>query len=266
MTSYNIDKQKKKELYSAIENIITKFTKGGVSEKDLKKYFKKEKNLRTLIKDLRWLNHQVFNSDIEYTNYVRDLLKEVIEDFLAAEKDKNKKEKMEKTKTFEEFFVKGEKLYEIALPIMKIDEILQGVTPIQHDTAQKVIAAHYGTYTEYIDVVDKKRHHFKVNDMKGDVLNSNRVTFDVVCFYNSEMQQVRNNIINFAVSEFYMNIPEFLDIFGISLKPNSFINKEELKATFEGSIPIEHVIEIITNLLGYKYEGIKNDHYIWEKK
>ena len=170
-----------------------------------------------------------------------------------------------KVKTFESYTAK-EILNEFKLPILKMDEILDGVSIISNDTLKKFLMNYYKTYVEYVDLVDKKKHVFKINDISGDILNSTRVTFDVIVFQDNDILIIKNNIIRYAINEFYDQLPEMLDIFGIQIKPLGFIDKSALKTTFEGAIADETALDVIGKITGFEYEKKYESFHIWVKK
>lgn len=166
-----------------------------------------------------------------------------------------------KIKKFEKF-----KLYEVNLPTMRLDEITDDVTQVNNNTLKRVLVSYYKTYDDYIDLIDKKNHLFKVHDMVGDIMNNNRVSFDVCIFEKQDLERIKINLIDFAIGEFHNELPNSLNIFGIDMKPSSFINKEELKTVFDGVFTPEEIINVITSILGYNYDGQFNDFFIWSNK
>jgi len=166
-------------------------------------------------------------------------------------------------KKFESF---SQKLYEVKLPVIKLDEIIDDVTVITNDTLKRVLVSYYKTYDDYIDVTDKKKHLFKVHDMAGDILNNNRVSFDVCIFDKQDIDRIKKNLVDFAIGEFHKELPNSLNIFGIDVKPSSFINKEELKVVFEEVFLPQEVIKIIESILNWRFEGQFNDFYLWSSR
>jgi hypothetical protein len=228
---------------------------------DAKKDFLKQSNFNELLNDIKYLGIESFNSKIEYSNYVKELLTNILEDSIAHEKDKKNNKTMNEIVNFSKYF--ENKLYEIKLPVIKLDEILNNVQPIKNETFKSVLSSYFKIYTEYIDLVNKNSHYFKINDIKGDITNSSKVVFDSYIFDSNDISTIRNNIINYSIAEFLSNLPIELDVFGIKLKASSFINKDELKYTFEQNITVEETINIITNITKFKYENKFNDFYIW---
>jgi hypothetical protein len=161
---------------------------------------------------------------------------------------------------------KLEKLYEVKLPTMRLDEIIDDITQVNNNTLKRVLVSYYKTYDDYIDLIDKKKHFFKVHDMVGDIMNNNRVSFDVCIYDKQDIERIKVNLVDFAIGEFHNELPNTLNIFGIDMKPSSFINKDELKTVFDGIFTHQEVVTIITNILGWKFDGQFNDFFIFSNK
>jgi len=104
------------------------------------------------------------------------------------------------------------------------------------------------------------------NDLTGDILGTERVVFKCYIFDKEDIENIRENLVNFALSEFYSDIPDSLDIFGIKLKPLSFIDKEALTYTFQQSITFDTALNVISTLGGMVYENEYQGYYIWSNK
>jgi len=154
----------------------------------------------------------------------------------------------------------------LTIPGIKIDEFIAGV-----ETASKqhknVLAMFFNTYESYVDLSDPQKHIFKINDLTGDILNNGRIQFSAMIFGQEEMEKViKNNIANLSMAEFYSNIPNQLNIFGVDIKPISFINKDDLKFSFENILTVKELVRIITSVSnGYFYVGEKDGYHIWRK-
>jgi len=163
---------------------------------------------------------------------------------------------------FSEFDV----INEMKLPIMKLDELLDEVSKISNNTLKSVLVAYYKTYMEYIDLTDKTKHIFRVNDMTGDVLNNNRISYDVMIFDEADLQTIIKNTVDYSIGEFYNSLPNTIDVFGNVMNPSSFINKDELRDVFNGQLPEKSIIDIISGVTGFKYDNKYNTYYIWNNK
>lgn len=288
--SYSINKEREKEIYKKINNILddylngktsgTKHVKSVMSRNDYDKYFDKSektildakkdflkpKNFKKLLDDINWINVNLYNSNLEYKNEVRKILEDILEDRIALAND-TKNENNVMIKKFDKYFEgKSEKIYEFKLPISKIDEILHDVPQINKNTYKSVLTGYYKTYDEYIDLIDKKKHLFKINDMTGDIMNNSRVVFDVIIFEKNDLEKIKDNIVEFSIGEFYTLMPNNLDVFGIVMKPTTFLDREELKSVFEQNIDINMTKDIVSNVTGFQFEKQFNDFFIWVKK
>ena len=292
--SYNLKKSREHKIFQAIDKFIGDFLDGKTSGiktvkriltkaeydeyfsdkkktiQDFKKAFSSKKNIKEMINNIGNVNINLFDDENEYIEVVEKIIKEIITDRIATQKDK-KNENMEILK-FEKFFEsltnieKNVKIFEIKLPILKLEEILNDVNAYNEKTYKSVLVSYYKIYDEYIDVVDKKKHLFKVNDMKGYIMNNNRVSFDVIIFHKYDMESIKKNIVDMSYSEAMNLCPEKINIFGIDIKISSFINKEELLYVFDQNIIPDMVVNIITGVSNLKFEGKFQDFYIWSNK
>lgn len=292
---YNINKDIENEIIDAINVILDEYLQGRtsgtshaknvLSRDDYDKYFdgkvktifdaKREfkTKVKQLIKDIKYVGYRNFSkisggdtaeNQQKYRDLVSKLLNDIIQDRIAVELDKTKEKVMENVKNFDKYFEgKIQKLYEVNLPVMKLEEILDDVTQVTNDTLKRVLVSYFKTYDDYIDLSDKKKHFFKVHDMVGDIMNNNRVSFDVCVFEKGDLDRIKVNLVDFAVGEFYNSLPSSLNIFGIDMKPTSFINKEELKTVFDGIFTHEEIVKIISGILNYKFEKQFQDFFIW---
>ena len=296
--SYNINKEIEHQIYDALDNHLEEYLNGTtfgtrhareiltkndfesyfdgkkMSLKDARKNFNTQKNLKLLITDMKYPAYHLFKkqylnddekeTELKYLLLVKKILNKIITDRIALEKDKkNNKKIMEHNITK---FTQYQMINEMKLPIMKLDEILDEVSKVSNKTLKTVLVTYFKTYLEYIDLTDKSKHIFRINDMSGDILNNNRASFDVIIFDKNDIQQIKMNIIDYSVGEFYTTLPEEVDVFGISMKPSSFINKEELKVVFDGQITDQVTIDIISNVTKFNYLEQFNDFFIWSNK
>jgi hypothetical protein len=234
---------------------------------DAKKDFNKRKNIIQLIKDIQYVGKRNFmefedgstsEKELKYFEFVKKILNDIITDKIALQKDN----KIMELKNFDKYF----KLYEIKLPTMRIDEIIENVKPIKNNTLKSVLVTYYKTYDDYIDLIDNKKHLFKIHDMIGDIMNNNRVSFDVCIFEKEDLDEIKNNLIDFAIGEFHNELPNSLNIFGVDIKPSSFINKDELRTVFDGVFTNDEIINIISSILTYKFDGQFNNFFLFSNK
>lgn len=162
-------------------------------------------------------------------------------------------------------FTEWNSICEFQIPNVKLEEFFYNIK-LAGSKYTKTVADYYKTFEQYIDLIDKKKHLYKVNDLSGDILGSERVVFKVFIFDKEDIENIRENLITFALSEFYSEIPDKLDIFGISVNPLSFIEKESLKYTFEQTITFDTTLNVISTLGNMIYENEFNGYYIWNDK
>lgn len=153
----------------------------------------------------------------------------------------------------------------LMIPSLKLDEFLGGLEPAGK-AHKNILSIYFNTYENYVDIDDAQKHVFKVNDLTGDILNNGRVQFSALIYGQQELESViRNNIVNLSMNEFYSNLPNNINIFGIDIKPVSFINKEDLKFSFENLLTLDELKRIITAASGYSFVGEKDGYFIWRK-
>lgn len=162
-------------------------------------------------------------------------------------------------------FTEWSPLHEFQIPNVKLDEFFYN---IKLATAKytNIIVDYYKTYIQYIDLMDKKKHLYKVNDMSGDILGTEKVVFKCFIFDKEDIENIRENLVTFAMSEFYSDIPDSLNVFGIMMKPLSFIDKEKVKYSFQQTITFDTTINVISTLGKMTYETETNGYYIWTDK
>ena len=153
----------------------------------------------------------------------------------------------------------------LIIPGLKIEEFLSGLDPAGK-VHKNVLAMFFNTYENYVDIDDPQKHIFKINDLTGDILNNGRVQFNALIFGQQELEStIRNNIVKLAMNEFYSNLPNNINIYGIDIKPISFIHKEDLEFTFESLLTIDELKRIITAVSGYSSVGERDGYFIWRK-
>lgn len=162
-------------------------------------------------------------------------------------------------------FTEWSPLHEFQIPNVKLDEFFYNIKTAGNKYLN-VLVEYYKTYDQYVDLMDKRKHLFKVNDMSGDILGSERVVFKCYIFDKEDIENIRENIVTFALSEFYSDIPDSLNVFGISMRPLSFIDKDSVKFSFQQTITFDTTLNVISTLSEMKYEGEYNGYYIWTDK
>ena len=162
-------------------------------------------------------------------------------------------------------FTEWSSLNEFQIPNVKLDEFFYNIK-LAGPKYTKTLVSYYKTYEQYLDLMDKKKHQYKVNDLSGDILGTEKVVFKCSIFDKEDIENIRENLVSFALSEFYSDIPDSLNVFGIVVNPLSFIDKEALKYTFQQTITFDTTLNVISTLGGMTYENEFNGYYIWSDK
>lgn len=162
-------------------------------------------------------------------------------------------------------FTEWNSLYEFQIPNVKLDEFFYNIK-VAGPKYKKILVDYYKSYDQYIDLLDKKKHQYKINDLSGDILGTERVVFRCNIFDKEDITNIRENLVTYALSEFYNELPDSIDVFGIKTKPLSFIDKEGLKYSFEQTITFDTTLNVISTLGEMTYENEFNGYYIWSDK
>lgn len=157
------------------------------------------------------------------------------------------------------------KINELNIPTIRLDDLVNGITHA-NKTLKNVLATYYKTYEDYIDLIDKEKHLYKVYDMSGDIVSNNKAFFNACIFEEQDLIKIKENIVDYSIGEFHASLPFSLNIFGIDLKPSAYVNKDDLKMTFDELITTQNVIDIITMTLNYQNVEKFNDFYVWSNK
>ena len=162
-------------------------------------------------------------------------------------------------------FTEWSPLNEFQIPNVKLEEFFYNIK-LAGPKYKKSLVDYYKSYDQYIDLMDKKKHQYKVNDLTGDILGSERVVFKCFIFDKEDIENIRENLVTFALSEFYNDIPDSLNVFGIMMKPLSFIDKDKVKYSFQQTITFDTTLNVISTLGGMTYENEFNGYHIWSDK
>lgn len=105
MEKNSIIKQAKSDIFNELYPIINFYIKRGAKPQSLKKYYRNNKRFNDILEDIKNKGINLIKDESEYKKLVRDILNEILDDFIAKEKDdeyKNKSNK--KMKHIKEFF------------------------------------------------------------------------------------------------------------------------------------------------------------------
>lgn len=104
MENSGIIKQAKSDIFKVLHPIITFYINKGAKPAGLKKYYKNNKRFSDLLSDINNKGINLVKDEKEYENLVREILSEILDDFIAKDKDNEYKTKKEsKMKHIKEF-------------------------------------------------------------------------------------------------------------------------------------------------------------------
>ncbi len=76
----DIPKSLKKEITSKINALIDSYLSKSMNSKDIFRYMKKKRNLDHIIKDIDNVGLETFKTEVEYKNFIKNLLANIITD------------------------------------------------------------------------------------------------------------------------------------------------------------------------------------------
>lgn len=119
MENSNIKKQAKSDIFKELHPIISFYIKKGAKPAALKRYYKNNKKFNDIFDDIKNKGINLVKDETEYRNLVKEILNEILDDFIAKDKDieyKNKQEsKMKHIKEFNSYDTKNESFMETAM-------------------------------------------------------------------------------------------------------------------------------------------------------
>lgn len=162
-------------------------------------------------------------------------------------------------------FTKWNNIREFKIPNVRLEDFLYN-TKNAGPKSTKIIAQYYKAHEDYVDLVDKKKHLYNVSDLTGDILGNERVKFKCMIFDKEDIEKIQENFVDYAYSDFWKEIPEMLNIFGISISPRSYFKKDDVKFTFKETITFDTVLNVVGELSEMIFEGEVQGFYIWSTK
>ena len=104
MENSGIIKQAKSDIFKVMHPIIIFYINKGAKPASLRKYYKNNKRFSDLLSDINNKGVNLVKDEKEYEKLVREILNEILDDFIAKDKDKDYKTKQEsKMKHIKEF-------------------------------------------------------------------------------------------------------------------------------------------------------------------
>jgi len=107
MENSNIIKQAKSDIHKVLHPIITFYINKGAKPAALKKYYKNNKRFSDILDDIRNKGTNLVKDEKEYEELVREILNDMLNDFIAKDKDDEyKNKKMKHIKEFNSYDIK----------------------------------------------------------------------------------------------------------------------------------------------------------------
>lgn len=105
MENSSLIKQAKSDIFKELYTIISFYIKKGAKPASLKKYYKNSKRFLDLLDDIKNKGVNLVKDENEYQKLVKDVLYEILDDFIAKDKDLEYKNKQDsKMKHIKEFY------------------------------------------------------------------------------------------------------------------------------------------------------------------
>lgn len=100
----NIVKQAKADIFKELYTVINFYIKKGAKPQSLKKFYKNNKRFNDVLEDIKNKGFNLINDEVEYKKIVREVLNDILDDFIAKQKDEEYKNKSQKMKHIKEFY------------------------------------------------------------------------------------------------------------------------------------------------------------------
>jgi hypothetical protein len=123
MENSNFIRQAKSDIFKELHPILSFYINKGAKPQALKKYYKNNKRFIEILEDIKNKGINLVKDENEYKKIVREVLNEILDDFIAKEKDdeyKNKQSKMKHIKEFNSYEPEDEPVNEIASWILSV--------------------------------------------------------------------------------------------------------------------------------------------------
>ena len=257
--SKQIELKAKKDIVDAINNVIDRWMKDGLSIKEITKYLKQKSVMYYLMIDINKAGSRFFESEKQYKDYVRTLLHEILHD-RKSEIETMELQKENKIIKFSEFDIQNEGVDYKDLT----SEYLFNDIGFANDDMD-ILAQFFKTKEDYIEVKDKNYCVYSITDFNTDILKNNRVKMDVLLLANFQLEKMKDNVTRKIINGIYEQIPQEVQYMGILVKPHTILDKQKLKESVD-TIVDKNIVSIVSNVTKYEYVQEYGDGYhIWKK-
>jgi len=248
------------DIINAINDLIDRYLREGVSIYDMKKYFKPNRIFNVLLKDIHYAGRRYFEEGEDYPDYVRKVFNDVVLDRISEIETKKIQQPVTERKIikFDNFLNES-----INFDDLSLDYLFNELEYSEKD--MDIIADYFKTRKEYITSKNPKYSTYSVTDFKVDILKNNRTGFDVLLLSDNQIIKMIKNTVRYIISGVYSQIPEEIEYLGVRVKPHTVIDKVAIKEAIEKLIKKDDIINHVTKISGYEFESNFGEYYIWKK-
>lgn len=224
------------EYYAKINSLVDEYiNEWKIKPSSLKNYLKPDgKRFRQFLARNEMIN--VIGSD--------KILKDVIEDRCALEKDG--------VLTFESFKFTTSDDYRIGIIS---DEIFKGIenSELSHE---KCIADYFDVSLSNIEIIDSKKHLFRIEDWENDDLN-------VVVYDQEDLDIINTNLVNFFIGKSTQHVVDIIP--GMQVKLSDIISKENTENVVRENLTEALITKLIASEIGeeWSFSGKHGVFYLW---
>lgn len=260
MVSKHIEIQIKKEIIDELNILIDRYKSEGLTLRDLRKYFKSNYAIKTLIDDINEIGMSNFNDYEEYKKFIHKILKDVLFDRISEEETNKLQEGMDNIKKFSDFEMQKES---IDYSEISAEYLFSDIGYAQDD--MDILADYFKTNVEFIEVKNKDYCVYSINDFKTDITKNNRLKTDVLLLTDLQIEKMKDNVTKKIVSGIYNLIPQEVQYMGVQVSPHTVLDKKRIKdAVVE--IVEKNIIDTISNVTKFSYvEKFGENYFIWKK-
>lgn len=252
-----LEEKAREDINNSINQLVDRYSREGVSLRDMMKYFKPIKMFNILLKDIHFAGRRYFEEGEDYSGYVRKTLDRIMLDRISEEETKSLTTEKKIVK-FNDFLNES-----ITFDDVNIDYLYTDVNFSDED--MDIIAAAFDTRKDYIKSKNAKYNSYGVTDFKADVMKNNRTSFDVLILDEDQVSQMIENLVKHTVSGLYASIPQEIEYQGLKVKLPSMVDKQSIKDSVKTMITQQNVLDLVTKLTQYEFEKKYGNYFLWKK-
>jgi HEPN domain-containing protein len=252
--SRSIEEHTKDIVYKSINDLLDRYLQEGLSIYDIKKYFKKNKNIGDLLNNI---GRRYFDDKIKYEKFIKSMLNNTIKDRISDMETNNIKES--KIIKYNDYINENIKLDDIDI---KLDYLFNDIGHSSED--KDILADYFDTRPDYIESKNDKYFVYNITDFKTNISKNNRIASDAILLADFQIEKMKQNVIKKIISEIYSKIPDEIEYLGIVIKTHTLLNKDKLRESIKKIVKDQDILDIVTKLTNYKFSEKYGDYYIWK--